>query len=283
MSLLTDLGLGRRTLVMGVLNVTPDSFSDGGSYLQTPSAIARGMEMVDEGADILDIGGESTRPATFHDRSPLSSDEEKHRILPVIQGILRERPQAVISVDTYKADVAEAALDVGAKIINDISGLTFGTRMAAIAAASGVPYIMMHILGSPRDIPANPVYGDVVGDIAAFFERQIAVAIDRGIEMDNIVLDPGIGFGKTAAHNFEILRRLSELKKFGRPLLSGPSRKSFLGKALGGLPPSERLEGTAAAIALSIANGADIVRVHDVLEMVRVVKVSDAVVRGYHD
>jgi dihydropteroate synthase len=268
---------------MGVLNVTPDSFSDGGSFLQTPSAIARALEMLDEGADIIDIGGESTRPSTFHDHSPLSVDEEKHRILPVITGVLAERPEAVISVDTYKPDVAEAALDIGAKLINDISGLTSGPEMAEVAAARNVPYILMHIPGRPRALPERTAYTDVIADIIAFLSRQADIAANAGLARNMIIVDPGIGFGKTTPENFEIIRRLSELRAVGFPVLVGPSRKNFIGKALGGLPPSERLEGTAAAVALCVAEGADIIRVHDVREMARVIKVADAVVRGTAD
>ena len=266
---------------MGVLNVTPDSFSDGGSFIDPAIAIERGLEMQDEGADIVDIGGESTRPATFQDNSPLSEDDEINRILPVIGGLCAAQPEIIISVDTYKSRVADAALNAGAKIVNDITGLTYDPDMAPVVAGSGAGYILMHILGSPRNIPPNPVYSDVVTEIASYFRRQIDFAVANGIAAENIVLDPGLGFGKTAEHNFEILRRFREFTELGLPLLSGPSRKSFIGKALGGAPPADRMEGTAAAIALSIAGGADIVRVHDVTEMVRVTKVADAIVRGW--
>ncbi len=264
---------------MGVLNVTPDSFSDGGSYDDPGKAVARALEMASEGADIIDIGGESTRPATFHDHSPLDASEERARITPVISRLAREAPDLSISVDTYKADVAAAALDAGASILNDISGLTFDPDMASLAARSRAPLVLMHLLGKPRDIPSHPVYVDVIGDITAFFQRQIALALGAGVLPEQIVLDPGIGFGKTMAHNLEILRRLSEFKPLGYPLLIGPSRKGFLGKILDDAAPNDRLEGTAASVAIGIVNGADIVRVHDVKQMARVARVADAIVR----
>lgn len=273
-------GLGKRTLIMGVLNVTPDSFSDGGLYAAEDTAVERALAMAEEGADIIDIGGESTRPATFGDQSPLDPAEEKERILPVIRRIAAAAPNLPISVDTYKAGVAAEALEAGAGIVNDISGLTFDPKMAGVVAQAKVPVVIMHMLGEPRNIPLNPVYQDVVGEIASFFARQIAYAKELGIEERRIMIDPGIGFGKTGAHNLEILRRLRQLKSLGRPILIGPSRKRFLGKLLDDAAPLDRLEGTAAAIAVGIANGADIVRVHDVKEMARVAKVADAIVRG---
>ena len=266
---------------MGVLNVTPDSFSDGGRYADVEAAVAHAHSLVADGAHLLDIGGESTRPATFGDRSPLPPDEEKRRILPVIARLAAEMPHVPLSVDTYKADVARAALDAGASLINDISGLTFDSAMAALAAAWSVPLILMHLLGRPRDLPANPVYADVVADVLAFFARQIAYAEAQGVRREQIWLDPGLGFGKTAGHNLELLRRLPELKALGLPLVVGASRKKFLGKILGTDDPADRKEGTAATVALSIAGGADMVRVHDVREMARVAKVSDAIVRGW--
>ncbi len=268
---------------MGVLNVTPDSFSDGGLFAEIESAVRHAHRMVADGADILDIGGESTRPATFGDRSPLPPDEEKRRILPVIQRLHTELPHVPLSIDTYKADVAAAALDAGAGLVNDISGLTFDPDMAALVAGRGCPVVLMHLLGSPRDIPLRPHYDDVIADIRAFFERQIAYAHSHGVRDEQIRLDPGLGFGKTAQHNLEILRRLPELKSLGYPLVVGASRKKFLGRILGTDDPQDRREGTAAAVALSIAGGADVVRVHDVREMARVAKVSDAIVRGWEE
>lgn len=268
---------------MGVLNVTPDSFSDGGRYADLEAAVAHAHRLVADGAHILDIGGESTRPATFGDRSPLPPDEEKRRILPVIARLAAELPHIPVSVDTYKAEVARAALDAGASIVNDISGLTYDPHMAALAAMRGVPIVLMHLPGRPRDLPINPVYQDVVADVLAFFARQIAFAESEGVARDQIWLDPGLGFGKTAQHNLELLRRLPELKALGLPLVVGASRKKFLGKILGTDDPNDRKDGTAATVALGIAGGADVVRVHDVREMVRVAKVSDAVVRGWEE
>ena len=275
--------LGRRTLVMGVLNVTPDSFSDGGLYAGTDAAVRHALAMAEAGADLLDIGGESTRPATFGDKSPLPANQEMRRILPVIARLAAELPHLPISVDTYKAEVAAAALDAGASLVNDISGLTFDPQMAPLIASSGVPVILMHLLGSPRDIPLRPHYDDVIADLRAFFERQIAYALSHSVSDAQIWLDPGLGFGKTAQHNLEILRRLPELKALGYPLVVGASRKKFLGKILGTDDPQDRMEGTAAAVAWSIAGGADVVRVHDVREMARVARVSDAIARGWEE
>jgi dihydropteroate synthase len=275
--------LGKQTLVMGVLNVTPDSFSDGGRYDTVETAVAHAQALIADGAHLLDIGGESTRPATFGDQSPLPPDEEKRRILPVIERLAAGLPHIPLSVDTYKAEVARAALDAGASVINDISGLTFDPAMAALAATRNVPLILMHLPGRPRDLPAHPVYGDIVADVLAFFQRQIAYAEAQGVRREQLWLDPGLGFGKTAGHNLELLRRLLELKALGFPLVVGASRKKFLGKILGTDDPSDRKEGTAATVALSIAGGADMVRVHDVREMARVAKVSDAIVRGWEE
>jgi len=275
--------LGERTLIMGVLNVTPDSFSDGGQHASTAAAVEAARQMIADGADVVDIGGESTRPATFHDNQPLDPTEEIARVVPVIQALRTEFRAIPISIDTYKADVAAAALDAGATIVNDISGLTFDPSMARLVAERRCPVVLMHILGKPRDIPSKPTYVDVVQSIVQFFQPQINVAHNAGIDDDQIILDPGIGFGKTAEHNLEILRRLKEIVEMGYPILVGASRKRFIGKILGIDDPRDRVEGTAATVALSIAAGASIVRVHDVKEMSRVAKVSDAVVRGWRD
>ena len=273
--------IGKQTLIMGVLNVTPDSFSDGGLYDTVEAAVAHARALVADGAHILDIGGESTRPATFGDKSPLPPEEEIARILPVIARLHAEMPHVPLSVDTYKAEVARTALDAGASLVNDISGLTYDPLMAALVAERNVPVVLMHLPGRPRDLPLRPVYADVVAEVIAFFERQIAYAQSQGVRRDRIWLDPGLGFGKTAAHNLELLRRLPELKALDLPLVVGASRKKFLGKILGTDDPTDRKEGTAATVALSIAYGADMVRVHDVREMARVAKVSDAIVRGW--
>ena len=273
--------IGKQTLIMGVLNVTPDSFSDGGLYDTVEAAVAHARALVADGAHILDIGGESTRPATFGDKSPLPPEEEIARILPVIERLHAEMPHVPLSVDTYKAEVARTALDAGASLVNDISGLTYDPLMAALVAERNVPVVLMHLPGRPRDLPLRPVYADVVAEVLAFFERQIAYAEEQGVRRDQLWLDPGLGFGKTAAHNLELLRRLPELKALDLPLVVGASRKKFLGKILGTDDPGDRKDGTAATIALSIAYGADMVRVHDVREMARVAKVSDAIVRGW--
>ena len=267
--------VGERTLVMGILNVTPDSFSDGGLYAEPERAVEHAVEMIKAGADIIDVGGESTRPGA----DPVSAEEERRRVLPVIQA-LRRQSDVLISIDTYKAEVARAALDAGADIVNDISGLGFDEEMPGVVASTGAGLVLMHIRGTPRTMQQNPVYRDVVREIGETFAERLAKAEKAGISPEQVVLDPGIGFGKKLQHNLEILRRLKEFRRFGRPILIGPSRKSFIGAILD-LPPDQRLEGTAAAVAVGIANGADVVRVHDVREMVRVVRVADAIVRGF--
>ncbi len=266
---------------MGVLNVTPDSFSDGGRFFVPHAALEHAERMVAEGADILDIGGESTRPATFTTGAPLSANEELRRILPIIQAIAERMPNVPISVDTYKASVARQAVEAGATMINDISALRADPNMAAAVAELGTPVCLMHLLGLPTEIPAKPFYEDVVHEVREHLMERATAALEAGILPTNIVLDPGIGFGKTVAHNLELLRRLRELTTPLYPLLLGASRKSTIGKVLGDLPPEDRLEGTAATVALSIANGAAIVRVHDVKEMTRVARMSDAIVRGW--
>jgi dihydropteroate synthase len=261
---------------MGVLNVTPDSFSDGGLYDKPDSAIRHALQMLEDGADVIDIGGESTRPATFHDGRPLEIDEELRRVLPVVQELAKLVPGVQISIDTYKAKVAAAALEAGATIINDISGLTFDLEMARTAARFGCRMVIMHMVGAPRDV-VSPDYVNLIEEIKSFFISQIDYAEAEGVDRSRIILDPGIGFGKNIDHNLAILNKLSSFKELGQPLLVGASRKTFIGKILGDAPPDERLEGTLATVAISIINGADIVRVHDVREAVRVAKVADAI------
>lgn len=273
-----QLSLGKRTLVMGIINVTPDSFSGDGLVGDTDSAVVRGKRMVADGADILDVGGESTRPGA----QPVSLDEELARVLPVVERLAAEAP-APISVDTYKSAVARQALARGASIINDITGLHFDHEMARIVADAGAAVIVMHIQGSPRDMQQNPQYADIMGEISDYLEEGIARAEAVGVTRDQIVVDPGFGFGKTVEHNLELLRRLREFRCLGCPIMIGTSRKSTIGKLLGDLPPQERLEGTSATVALAVAADVDIVRVHDVKEMVRVVRVADAVVRVKHE
>ncbi len=271
-----ELALGERTLVMGIVNVTPDSFSGDGLGGDTEAAITQGIRMVEDGADILDIGGESTRPGS----EPVSEADELRRVLPVIEG-LAERVNVPISIDTYKSTVARAALEAGAAIVNDISGLHHDPEIAKIAAEAGAAVVIMHIQGTPRDMQKEPRYADVIGDISAYLDEGIATAREAGLQPDQIVVDPGIGFGKTLEHNLEILRRLREFRSLGCPVLVGASRKSMIGKILD-LPADQRVEGTAATVALAIAAGADIVRVHDVKEMVRVARVADAILRVHH-
>jgi len=254
---------------MGVINVTPDSFSDGGRFFQAEQAIQQGLRLVQEGADILDIGGESTRPGS----EPVSLEEELNRVIPVIEE-LSKQVRIPISIDTYKAEVAKKALQAGAEIINDISALRFDPEIVNIAREFGCPVILMHIQGTPRQMQENPVYQDVVGEIKTYFQQQIAYARQNGLDESRLIIDPGIGFGKTLEHNLEILKGLSRYQELGRPILIGVSRKSFIGKILG-LPAEDRLEGSLAAMTYAILQGANIVRVHDVKESVRVAKMTD--------
>lgn len=266
--------IGNRTLVMGILNVTPDSFSDGGAFADPVMAIERGVEMVEQGADIIDIGGESTRPGS----DAVSAELEIERVIPVIEK-LASRVNVPISIDTYKAEVARAALEAGALIVNDISAATFDENMPSLIAEKRCPAILMHIKGTPKDMQANPEYDDLLGEVTGYLRKRVRALVEAGADERSLIIDPGIGFGKTPEHNLELLRRLKEFTSIGRPVLVGTSRKATIGAVLG-LPPEERLEGTAATVALAIANGADIVRVHDVKEMARVARMSDAIVRG---
>lgn len=271
------LTLGSKTYIMGILNTTPDSFSDGGTHMTAEAALEHAWRLVEEGADLIDIGGESTRPGS----APTPSADEIRRVVPVIEGLGRDFP-VPISVDTYKSEVAEAALAAGAHMINDISALTMDPRLGEIVAKAKVPIILMHMKGRPKDMQENPEYESVVSEVARFLRASVARAEEYGISSENILIDPGIGFGKTCAHNLELLRRLAELKSLGYPILLGPSRKSFIGRTLG-LSVDDRVEGTAATVALAIASGVDIVRVHDVKYMARVARMSDAIVRGGND
>ncbi len=269
------LDFSRKTYVMGILNVTPDSFSDGGLFFDKGRAIAHAERLVAEGADIVDVGGESTRPGS----APLAVEEELRRTIPVIEAIAK-RVSVPVSIDTYKVEVAARAVDAGASMVNDISGLRFDPLMVNFLSSSGVPVVIMHMKGTPRDMQKNPVYEALIPDIVAFFRERIAAAVEGGIPEELIIIDPGIGFGKTFDHNLQIIRNLGEFRVLGRPLAIGVSRKAFLGKLVGDAPVSERVEGTAAAVAASILNGANIVRVHDVKEMSRVARVADAIKRG---
>ena len=268
------LALGERTLVMGVLNVTPDSFSDGGKFLELGSAIEQAYAIERAGADLLDIGGESTRPGSAE--TPAS--EELDRILPVLEA-LRERLKIPISVDTRRASVAELALRAGAELLNDVSGLKNDPRIAEVAARYGVPLVLMHMRGEPRTMQVGPFARDVIKDVLQGLRRSVAIARKAGVAKSQIILDPGIGFGKNFAQNYELLNELPQLAKLGHPLLVGTSRKGFLGATLARdgspAPPEERIWGTAATVTASILNGAHIVRVHDVAEMFQVARVAD--------
>lgn len=266
------LDFSRRGCVMGILNVTPDSFSDGKHFMDVERAVERALEMEAEGADIIDIGGESTRPFA----PPVDEQEELKRLLPVIErlvGLL----QIPISVDTYKPAVAREVLAAGVEIVNDISGLTFDDRMAEVVAEAGAGLVVMHTRGTPSEMQKDTVYGSLIAEISAFLQRSLAMAESAGIAADRIVVDPGVGFGKSVEGNLEILRRLGEFSAFGCPILIGTSRKSFIGKVLG-REVGERAFGTAATVAIALANGASIFRVHDVKEMRDVVDMAMALV-----
>jgi len=258
-----------RSFIMGILNVTPDSFSDGGRYLGVENAVARGIAMAEEGADFLDVGGESSRPGS----DPVPAAEELRRILPVIEG-LAGKVALPISVDTWKAVVARKALEAGATIVNDITAMTADPEMIHVAAEHAEGVVLMHMKGTPKTMQKDPRYDDVVTEVKDFLARRANEAKHAGIRQ--ILVDPGIGFGKSAKHNLELLRRLKDICGLGYPVLVGPSRKSFIGAVLD-LPPEDRLEGTAGAVAVSIMNGAAVVRVHDVRAMVRVARIVDAV------
>jgi dihydropteroate synthase len=261
-----------QTRVMGILNVTPDSFSDGGKFLESDKAIDHAAQMIEEGADMIDVGGESSRPGAV----PVSVEEELERVIPVIQK-LAERFETMISIDTTKAVVAREALKTGASVINDITALNSDTQMIHVIKDSGCQVILMHIQGTPQTMQENPTYAaDVIKDIENYFGTVLQKTQKAGIQQDKIILDPGIGFGKTVEHNLTILRRLSELSELGYPIAIGVSRKSFIGKILE-VPLEERLEGSLAAAAVAVWNGAKILRVHEVRETVRVVRMVNAI------
>jgi dihydropteroate synthase len=256
--------------LMGVVNVTPDSFSDGGLYLDPEAAIQHGEELARAGAAILDVGGESTRPGA----EEVALEEELRRVVPVVEGLAGG--EATVSVDTSKAAVAAAALDAGAEIVNDVTALRGDPEMAALCADRGATVVLMHMLGSPRTMQRNPEYDDVVAAVRAFLAERMEVAVAAGIAAERIWLDPGIGFGKTAAHNLELLRRLGELRELGRPLVVGTSRKSFIGR-VDGSDAGERLGGTIASSVLAAAEGAAVLRVHDVAEIAQAMAVAGAI------
>ena len=268
------LELGRRTHIMGVLNVTPDSFSDGGIYFQKDKAIEHGLSMAKDGADIIDVGGESTRPYS----EKISAEEELDRVIPVIQGLSKE-VEIPISIDTCKAEVARQALKAGASMINDISALRFDPEMIPVAAEAGVPLILMHMQGKPRDMQTNPTYKNLIPEILDFLKSAMDKGMAGGIRQDMIIVDPGIGFGKTFDHNLQIIRELGAFNVLERPILLGVSNKAFIGHILQ-KEPHERDTGTMAAVAAGVLNGAHIVRVHNVKKTIETVKMIDAVKRG---
>ena len=270
-----QFNLASRTHVMGVLNVTPDSFSDGGRFDTPARAIEHGLRMAEEGADFIDVGGESTRPksqAYGEGGDPVGEEEELRRVLPVIEGLARRSP-VPISIDTYRSRVAREALRAGASIVNDISAFHFDPAMPAVVAEADAAAVMMHIRGTPKTMQSNPVYRDLWGEILAYLQEGIDRARASGVRQ--LLVDPGIGFGKTAQQNLRLIAELRAMRSLGLPILVGPSRKSFIGEILG-LPVAERLEGTLAAVVGAVLNGAHVVRVHDVREAVRAVRVADA-------
>lgn len=263
-----------RTIVMGILNVTPDSFSDGGRFLDHDAAVAHAVQMVADGADIIDVGGESTRPGS----GSVSADEERDRVVPVVEELVA-KVRVPVSIDTRKADVASAALEAGATIVNDVSGGR-DPEMFDVVKTSGAGMVLMHMLGEPKTMQEAPHYEDVVGEVKEYLRERLEAAEFAGIEPDRLAIDPGIGFGKDLEDNLALMRGLDALLELGWPVLVGPSRKRFIGTLLGDLPPEQRVEGTAGAVAWLVARGAHIVRVHDVREMVRVVRVVDAIARA---
>ncbi len=269
------LNTGQRTLVMGVLNVTPDSFYDGGRYLDQRTAVERGLQMLSAGADILDVGGESTRPGA----APVDTAAELERVVPVIEELHQRAPEALISIDTSKAAVADGALNAGAAVVNDISGLTFDPLLAGTVARHRAGLVLMHIQNRPADMQRNPEYDDVVEEVFDFLRKSMAQAVAAGVAAEKIALDPGIGFGKTLDHNLVLLRRLRRLHDLGRPVLAGLSRKSFIGAILGG-EPEDRLSGSLGGAVAAAVSGVHILRVHDVEASLEALRVADAIVAG---
>jgi dihydropteroate synthase len=259
--------------LMGIVNVTPDSFSDGGLFLDPQRAIEHGRALVSDGARVLDVGGESTRPGA----RAVSAGEELHRVAPVVEGLARDPAlDAALSIDTSKLAVAAAALDAGAAMVNDVTALRQDPELAALCAERGCEVVLMHMLGTPRTMQENPTYDDVVDDVKAFLAKRIEFALSSGVEEERIWIDPGIGFGKTVEHNLELLRRLGELRSLGRPIVVGASRKSFIGR-ITGRDPLERLGGTIASNVIAVAKGAEMLRVHDVAEAREALTVADAI------
>ena len=267
--------LGEKTLVMGILNTTPDSFSDGGSYYDTDKAVERAIEMVEQGADIIDIGGESTRPGA----DSVSVAEELRRTVPVIEKV-RERSDTLISIDTMKSEVAKEALEAGADIINDVSAFEADERMVELAASTHAGVVLMHMKGTPKSMQDNPVYGNVAEEVIGYLKSRADFSVQHGVERDHLVIDPGIGFGKTLEHNLELLQEIPKLAEAGFPVLVGASRKSLIGHLLARTDPTQRLSGSLGIAAWSIMNGAHILRVHDVFETCDVCRIVDTLLIG---
>ena len=267
---------GPGPVLFGILNVTPDSFSDGGDFLLPDAAVARAGSLLDEGAYAIDVGGESTRPGS----DPVSPEDELRRVLPVVRGILELRPEAVVSVDTYRASTAEAALDAGAGVVNDVTALRGDLEMAKLVADAGCPVVLMHMLGTPKTMQREPRYGDVVAEVREFLARRAGYAISAGVKPENVVLDPGIGFGKTRQHNLKLLNDLNVLAGIGFPVLVGASRKSFLGGITGAEDPKNRVFGTVATSVMAYERGATLFRVHDVRANREALEVAAAVRRA---
>jgi len=263
--------LGQQTWIMGVLNITPDSFSDGGLFLSKDKAVEQGLKLIADGADILDIGGESTRPGS----DAVTAAEELKRVVPVISA-LRKHTDTLISIDSTKSQVSRAALDAGADIINDISSFRFDPGMIPLAAERQVPVIIMHMLGTPKNMQTDPHYENLLYEVKLFLEERIKAAVSGGIKKENIIIDPGIGFGKRQEDNLCLLKNLDFLEELGQPILVGPSRKSFIGNILN-LPPQDRIEGTIASALISLLHGANILRIHDVAAVKRAAKVVDSI------
>jgi dihydropteroate synthase len=269
-----QLRCGERTLLMGIVNVTPDSFSDGGAFLDPDAAVRHALRLAADGADILDVGGESTRPGS----DPVAAGEELRRVLPVVEGILAALPDAVVSIDTRKAEVASKAVGAGAAIVNDVTA-GGDPEMFASVRDSGAGMVLMHMRGDPETMQQDPTYGDVVAEVRKYLDDRVHAAVAAGVAYDRLAVDPGLGFGKNLDHNLALLRGLDAFVSLGPPLLVGPSRKRFVGTLTGTEDPADRLEGTAGAVAWCASKEVDVVRVHDVREMSRVVRVVDAIVR----
>jgi dihydropteroate synthase len=269
--------LSRQTLIMGVLNVTPDSFSDGGQFDNLDTAVAHARCMVEAGAALLDVGGESTRPGSL----PVAAQEQVARVIPVVQGIAELRLPVTISIDTTRSDVAAAALDAGAHVVNDISAGRDDPAMLPLVAGRQAPIVLMHMQGTPATMQVDPHYADVTAEVIQFLQSRVAAAVDAGVSRHHVLIDPGIGFGKTVEHNLELLRRLREVcEETGLPVILGTSRKGFIGRITGEAEPSRRLFGTAATLAWGIANGARVLRVHDVGPMAQVAAMMQAILNG---